>query len=635
MNRQQRRAQGGRAAPGLAGLLADAVRHHQAGRLSDAEALYRRILRADPRHPQALHLLGVLVHRLGRHDQAVELISEAIALDNTRAEFHYNLGNAHAALGHLDQAVRCLRHVVALQPTHASACTNLGSILTALGQPDEGIACFRRATALRPDRADNHYNLGNALARQWRINEAIRCLRRSIALKPDADACNTLGNALRDCGHIEEACAAYDDAVRLRPDDLVLRSNRLLAENYRPGGTPEAMRSMASAFGALSAARATRRLAGRHPGPASGPIRVGLVSGDLRNHPVGYFLENLLGHADPARITFLAFPTTDAADELTARIRPRFAVWRPIAELDDEAAARAIHAQEVQVLLDLSGHTAGNRLPVFSWRPAPVQAAWLGYVATTGLAEIDYVLADPTVSPPGSSGEFVEQAWPLPNIYYCFSAPALAVEVSPLPARTRGSITFGCFNTLAKVNDAVVAIWARLLHAMPDSRLMLKAPPLRDAEVCAALRARFAAHGINGDRLLLEQASSRLEYLRAYHRIDVALDPFPFPGGTTSFEALWMGVPVLARSGDRFLSRVGETILRNAGLPDWLAEDADDYVARAVRLTSDLDQLARLRRGLRAQVLASPLFDGNRFARQFETAMSGMWARRPEAPARG
>ncbi len=637
MNRQQRRARGQGAPtpapPAVAGPLAEAVRHHRAGRLAEAEALYRRVLRVDPRHPDVLHLLGVLVHQAGDHDQAAGLIGRAIALDGARAEFHYNLGNAHAALGRLDEAARCFRTVVVLQPGHGSAHTNLGSILTTLGQPDEGIACFRKAVASRPDRADGHYNLGNALARRWRLDEAIRSLRRAIALKPDADACNTLGNALRDCGRVEEACVAYDDALRLRPDDFALRSNRLLAENYRPGGTPASMRRMAEAFGALAAARVPARLADRPPGPASGPIRVGLLSGDLRNHPVGYFLEGLLDKVDPARITFLAFPTDNAEDELTARIRPRFAAWQPIAGLDDEAAARSIQARDVQVLLDLSGHTAGNRLPVFAWRPAPVQAAWLGYFATTGLAEIDYVVTDPHVSPPGSSGEFVERTWPLPDIYYCFSVPAVAVEVSPLPAHTNGAMTFGCFNTLAKTNDTVLATWARLLQAVPDSRLMLKAAPLGDEAVSAALRARLAIHGIAGERLLLEGASSRAEYLRAYHRVDVALDPFPFPGGTTSFEALWMGVPVLTRKGDRFLSRVGETIMRNAGLADWIAEDEDDYVARAVRVASDLDRLARLRRDLRAQVLASPLFDSGRFARHFEAAMSGMWAGRRAAGA--
>ena len=629
MNRQQRRAQRAHAPASTApdAPLAEAVRQHRSGRLRDAEAAYRRILRADPRHTGALHLLGVLVHQLGQHDQAVELIGQAIAIDATQAAFHYNLGTAYRALGAAEAAAGCFRNALALQPGHVSACNALGSILTLSGQPEEGIACFRRALAAAPGHADSHYNLGNALAGQVHLDEAMRFLRRSIALRPDADASNTLGNALRDCGRVEEACLAHDEALRLRPDDLALRSNRLLIENYRVGRTTEAMRSMARAFGALAAARVPHPLGDRHDLPASGPVQVGLVSGDLRNHPVGYFLEGLLDRADPERIAFLAFPTETNEDELTARIKPRFASWRPLAGLDDEAAARSIQATGVQVLLDCSGHTAGNRLPVFAWRPAPVQAAWLGYFATTGMAEIDYVLTDPLVSPPGSTGEWVERSWPLPEIYYCFTPPAVAIEVSPLPALTGGPATCGCVNALAKLNDPVIATWARLLHAVPDSRLMLKAAPLGDDAVCSALRARFASRGITGDRLLLERASSRAEYLRAYHRVDIALDPFPFPGGTTSFEALWMGVPVLTRTGDRFLSRVGETIMRNAGLADWLAEDEDDYVARAVRMTADLDRLAHLRCGLRARVLASPLFDADRFARHFETAMSGMWAR--------
>lgn len=295
--------------------------------------------------------------------------------------------------------------------------------------------------------------------------------------------------------------------------------------------------------------------------------------------------------------------------------------------MSDEAAARVIHSQHIQVLLDLSGHTAGNRLPMFAWRPAPVQATWLGYFATTGMAEIDYIVSDSNISPPGLPTYLTEETWTLPDLYYCFTPPAVEIEIRTLPARSNGFLTFGCFNNLAKINDALIAVWARLLQAVPGSRLMLKAFPLEDETVCSALRARFAARGIAGERLLLEKASSRSEYLHAYNRVDMALDPSPFPGGATTFEALWMGVPVLTRRGDRFLSRVGETIMHNAGLSDWVADDEDDYIIRAVRLTSDLDGLAQLRRDLRSRVLGSPLFDSERFARHFEVALSGMWNR--------
>ena len=384
---------------------------------------------------------------------------------------------------------------------------------------------------------------------------------------------------------------------------------------------------MARDFGALASARVGRRFTDWPVPPPSGPLRIGLVSNDLHNHPVGYFLEGLLRHADPGRVVFLAFPCHGEEDELKARIKPYCSSWTLLDGLDDEAAARLIHASGVQLLLDLSGHTAGNRLPVFAWRPAPVQATWLGYFATTGLAEMDYIIADPNVAPPEPVMPFVETVWSLPETYYCFTPPIPAAGVSPLPARASGSVTFGCFNNLAKINDAVVVVWARVLDAVPGSRLVLKSAPLCDRRVGAALHARFAARGIAEDRLLLEPASSRADYLRAYDRIDMALDPFPFPGGATSCEALWMGVPLLTRKGDRFLSRVGETIVRNAGLPDWLADDDDDYVMKAVRFASDLDRLEQLRRGLREQVLASPLFDAGRFAQHFEAALWGMWSR--------
>ena len=633
MNRQQRRAQGRTGSHATAGpdaaraLLAEAVRHHRSGRLSDADALYRQILRIDPGHADSLHLLGVLALQAGRFERAIELIGRAIAREGRNPEFHYNLGNAVAGAGRPDEAVACFRQAILLRPDHAAAHGNLGGILTMRGLVDDGIACFRKVVALTPDDSGGHYNLGQALARQWRLDDAVAALRRSIALRPDADAWNTLGNLLRDVGRAGESLAAYDAALRIDPTDLALRSNRILVESYLPAGPSDDAGGLARRFGALASARALRPFRNWTLRPEAGPIRIGLVSGDLHNHPVGYFLESLLSKADPGKVVFLAFPAQPHEDELTARIRPLCAAWTPIAGMADEAAARLIHDQGVQLLLDLSGHTAGNRLPLFAWRPAPVQATWLGYFATTGVAEIDYIVADETILPEAASASFTETPCRLPEIYYCFTPPAAPIEVAPLPARAGGALTFGCFNNLAKISDRVVAVWARVLGGVPASRLMLKAAPLRDHGIRIWMRQRFARHGIAADRLLLEPASSREDYLRAYDGIDIALDPFPFPGGATTFEALWMGVPVLTKAGDTLLSRVGETIMRQAGLPDWLAVDEDDYVRRACRLASDIDLLARLRGGLRAQVLASPLFDAERFARRFEAAAAGMVGR--------
>ena len=598
------------------------------GRADEAAACYRRTLTLRPDHPDAHNNLGVLLKEQGRLDEAMACFRRTLALRPDHPEAHNNLGVALAGQGQPDQAGECFRRAIALRAGYAAAHSGLGIALKQQGRLEEAAACFRRALELQPDFPAGHYNLGNLLREMGQLEEAVVCYRRAVALRPDNPQAHTnLGIALQALGRLEEASAHYARLLEIRPDDLPGYSNLLFTQNYLANRPPDALRDIARRFGGLISRRAGQAFTGWSECPPDQPLRVGLVSGDLRNHPVGFFLEGLLRAADPARVAFLAFPSHDGEDELTSRIKPHLTAWQPIHALNDAAAAHLIHAERVQVLLDLSGHTDHNRLPVFAWRPAPVQATWLGYVATTGVAEMDYIIGDPHVAPACEFHHFTETVWTLPEIYYCFTPPAVAVEVSGLPALSGGGVTFGCFNNLSKITDQVICVWARVLRAVPGSRLMLKAGQLRDPAVRSATRARFAAHGIGAERLLIEPPSPRTDYLRAYHRIDIALDPFPYPGGTTSCEALWMGVPVLTRRGNRFLSHAGETIARNAGLADWIADGDDDYVTKAVRFAADLEWLARLRGQLRAQVLASPVFDAPRFARHFEDALWGMWER--------
>jgi predicted O-linked N-acetylglucosamine transferase (SPINDLY family) len=275
--------------------------------------------------------------------------------------------------------------------------------------------------------------------------------------------------------------------------------------------------------------------------------------------------------------------------------------------------------------VDLAGHTADNRLPVFAWKPAPVQVAWLGYFASTGVKEIDYIIADPQVLPESEESHFSETPWRLQDCYLCFTPPHHQIEVGVLPALANGYVTFGCFNKLSKMNDAVVALWARVLHAVLDARLLLKAKELHDGAMQQLTRARFAAHGIDPQRLLLEGFTPRAAYLAEYQRVDIALDPFPFPGGTTTVEALWMGVPVLSRRGARFISHAGESLLQTAGLGAWVAQDDDDYIQLAQAYAADLAALAATRAGLREQLVSSPLCDAARFAAHLGAAFNGMW----------
>jgi protein O-GlcNAc transferase len=360
------------------------------------------------------------------------------------------------------------------------------------------------------------------------------------------------------------------------------------------------------------------------PRDASRAPRVGFISGDLRSHPVGHFLEGVLAHWPHERVRLVAYPTFALEDEATARMRPHFESWTPIAHLDDAQAAARIAADRIDVLVDLAGHTAHNRLPLFAWRPARVQASWLGYFATTGIEQMDWLLSDATSIAPGEERHYGERIWRLPGTRLCFTPPRQAPAVAPLPALATGSVTFGSFQNLGKIGDEVLALWARVLRAVPDSRLRVQNAQVADDEAQRALQGRLAALGIAPSRVSLHGKQPRAAYLRAHAEVDIVLDTFPYPGGTTTCEALWMGVPTVTLSGSTMLARQGESLLAAAAMPDWIARDADGYVRIATSRSADLASLASLRAGLRDHVAASPLFDAKRFAGELADAFIGM-----------
>ena len=600
----------------------------QMGRRADALAPLQKAAALSPSDAEVHINLGNTLLGLGRLDEAEASYRRALQIKPDYTDAHYNLGIALHDMGRLDEAEASYRQALQIKPDFAEAHHNLGDTLKDLGWLDEAETSYRRALQIKPDYAEAHSNLGNALLYMGRPDEAEASYRRALQIKPDfADTHSNLGNALLDLGRLDEAEASYRRALQIKPDFADAHDNLLFLLNYGSRNTPSYCLAEARLYGQRVSNKVTTRFVEWSCVKQPERLRVGFVSGDFRNHAVSYFLESLLTQIDPASIDLVAYPTYHMADELTARIKSHFAAWKPLLGHTDESAARLIHSDDIHVLIDLSGHTRYNRLPIFAWKPAPVQVSWLGYFATTGVAEIDYVLGDLYAAPPHEAGHFTEKLWRLPETRLCFTEPDVALEVAPLPALSTGNITFGCFNNLTKMNDAVVAVWAKILTAVPGSKLFLKTKQLNEALMREVTLQRFAKHGITADRLILEGAAPRAEYLASYHHVDIALDPFPFPGGTTSIEGLWMGVPVITKCGDRFLSRQGETIAHNAGLSDWVAVDEDDYVAKAVTYASDLDRLANLRVGLRQQVLASPLFDAARFARYFEEAMWGMWSR--------
>ncbi len=642
------------------------------GDYAAAQAALLRALALRPTYAEAHNNLGNTLKAQHRYALALAHFQQAIALKPDYVEAHFNRGNVLEAQGDLDaglaayrdaltlnpdfypalnnaghiykeqgrlaDAIACLQRAIALKPDYVEAHNNLGNALKAQGQGAAAVACYQRALELAPQLASTYYNLGNTLQDMGAYDAAVEAYRQALAREPDnVEVFHNLGSALSSQGNAEAALACLRHALELKPDFDLARSSLLFHLNYESSCSSAEYLAEARRFGAALARRgqaytdwpaADANMAHEVNAAAHAPLRVGLVSGDLRMHPVGYFLESVLAHLSPVRIALHAYVTGAQEDVLTARLKPRFAGWRSLMGLSDAAAAAAIRADGIQVLIDLAGHTLHNRLPVFARKPAPVQVAWLGYFASTGLDAIDYILADRHVLPPTEEDNFVERPWRLPDSYLCFTPPTPEVAIGPLPMLAAGAPTFGCFNRLSKLNDAVVALWVRVLQAVPQARLLLKAKELLEPAAQQATRARFVAHGIAPARILTEGFTPRTDYLGNYNRVDIALDPFPFPGGTTTVEALWMGVPVLTLRGDRFLSHAGESLLHTAGLADWIAADADDYVAKARAYVLDARALSVCRADLRQRLLASPLCDARRFATHLETAMYQMWQHR-------
>jgi tetratricopeptide (TPR) repeat protein len=420
----------------------------------------------------------------------------------------------------------------------------------------------------------------------------------------------------------------YWKAVKLKPDHYSAYVAALFHQHYDGTRTPQQNLVKAKQYGSALMANVRPYLHAR-PGAADvgRRLRVGFVSGDLKRHPVSFFLENVLKHLDRDKVEPVAYSLSVHEDEVTERVKPLFENWQSLLGLTPKQAAEQVHQDRVDILLDLHGHTTNSGLPLFAFKPSPIQANWIGYFASTGLPTMDYFIGDRYTLPEGEEDHFIEKPWRLPRGYLCFQPPEETVEIETPPSTRGEPVTFGCFNNLHKMDDPVVRVWSRLLLAVPGSRLFLKTKEFEHAFRREEITKTFADHGISEDRLILEGVSARTEYLMRYNRIDVALDPFPYNGGTTSVEALWMGVPVVTLRGDRFVAHMGEGILNHLGHPEWIAGNEEDYVAKAIALVNDPALLADIRSRLRGELLASPLCDGPGFAQQLGDAFVEMWQR--------
>lgn len=574
--------------PGL--FLEQALAHHRSGRLAEAERLYREILAIDAHHSDALHLLGVIAHQVGQSEAGAALIGQAIAIKGDEAAYHSNLG-------------------IALQ---------------ALNRPDEALAAYDAALRIAPDHAEAHSNRGTVLKSFERLGEALASYDSALGINPDlADAHSNRGSTLRALGRVDEAIASFEAALRLKPAYLEAHSNLIFDLHYGSDVDASVITAAAQRFAGLFKP-ASPSFA--NPPDPSRRLRIGYVSGDFGRHSVPYFLTPVLTHHNSEAVETICYATSSRNDDVTAGLRALAGHWRSLVGLTDQAAADQVRRDEIDILVDLSGHTAFNRLPLFALKPAPVQVTWLGFPDTTGLAAIDYRLVDAVTDPEGGSGSWTsETLFRLPGGFLCFDPPAEAPEAGSPPC-LHGPLTFGSFNNPAKLSSATLDVWAALMARVPESRLLLKGRPLRDQAAQTLLLERLEARGVSADRVSLHGwAPDAGGHLGLYRQIDIALDPFPYNGTTTTCEALWMGVPVVTLEGTRHSGRVGASLLTQVGLQELIAADTAAYLRIAADLAADPERLSELRRTLRQRMSTSPLCDGPAFTRDLEAAFRTMW----------
>jgi predicted O-linked N-acetylglucosamine transferase (SPINDLY family) len=601
------------------------------GLKEQAVRCYQTALAQDPTLADPCFNLGRFAEDAGDHEQAFHWLAKALQVDPSNPQAHFSMGNFLVKMGREQEGASHLRQAVTLKPDFAEALNNLGNVLLSLRQHEEGLEAFQKAIATRPDYHEAYANLGNLHREAKYPDLAEEALLQSIRLKPDfAAAHSNLGNAFFDQGKIDQAIASYKKGIDLGQDDQEFVPNYLFALNYSTRLTAaeigvEHRRLCAQKYDALGR-NAPPHANTREPGRR---IRIGYVSPDFWMHPVARFMLPLLQHHSRDEVEVYAYYTRLHRDGITEECRKRVDHWRETHGKSEEEVAELIRRDQIDILVDLTMHARDCKPGLFARKPAPVQVSYLAYGGTTGLEAIRYRLTDIHLDPPGQpTPGFHEEPLRLPVCWWNYQVPpephVRMPEVQPPPCLKNGYITFGSLNNFVKLNPVTRDSWARLVASVPGSHLILH---MKESRIRKEVLAFFEERGVHPDRVHIIGYQDGPNYIRTYHTMDIALDPFPFAGGTTTFDALWMGVPVVTLTGDRPVGRGGLSILSTLGHPEWVGKDIEDYIRVGRELAADPARLATLRANLREEISASPLMDSPRFAREVEKHFREIWRR--------
>lgn len=592
-----------------------------------AVAGYRRAIALKPDYVDAHINLGVALRALARYGEAGDSLNRALSLRPDSVEALNNLGVVLREMGKYDESVSCFKRALTLDPRFAQAYGNLCAVLQLLKRDDEAVGCLQSSLEIQPDNVDSWNLLGTAQTRIDRYADAASSFRGSLAIRPTVEAHAGLGYALLRMGRGAEAVASYRAALVLDPSNVSVHSDYVYALDFVPE------------LGFVEHQAERRRWYERHARKFASAIephvndrtpdrklRIGYVSADFNANSPSLVFGPVLGNHDRSKFDLVLYSENRFESANTKEFREVASPWRDTMTLSDKEMVRRIRDDDIDILVDLSGHSYGNRLLVFAHKPAPVQVTAWGMATGTGVPTIDYFFSDPVSVPESARPYFAEEIFDLP----CILGPVIphyAPAVESLPCARGAPFTFGCLNRLNKITDGVVVLWARLLREVPGSRLLLKDAQLSDPSERHRMMSAFRAQGISDDRLILLPRTPRLEHLAAFGRVDIALDPFPTTGGISTQEAMWMGVPVVAMLGNGIPSRASAAMVSAVGLTDWVAASEDEYVEIAKRFAADPVSLAKLRASLRPSMASSPLGDAVKYCRAVEDAYRTMWQR--------
>lgn len=599
------------------------------GHLSEARALLEELIAAKPENHDALVLLGQICSSLADHAAAIGYLEKSQIINPNKLDTLFSLGAEYYFAGRCQEALNTFERLISLLPDFAIAQRYRGLALFELGRDHEAINALEKALTIDPDYAEAMESLANLLMKHYRFDEAERLLKSALEIRPDLVAIqNDLGRFYQLQGRFNEAIRLFRYVLELEPDNRIAVSNILYSLCYLDTLKPEKIAEehvlLADRYFPFNPATSAKVDACRLN---TKKLRIGYISDDFCTHSVTFFLEPILMHHDHQRFQIFCYSNRNVADETSLRLMNLNVIWRNIFGVGAENVAAKIKADGVDVLVDLSGHTARNRLDVCVLKPAPVLATWLGYPHSTGMRQFDYYISDSLCDPPGMTDHlYREEVWRLPRIFCSYLPPTEFPTISPPPHESSGQITFGSFNNLAKASDSVILLWSAILKKVKDSRLFIKSAALGGHSTQQNLLERFSKFGIPEERIVLRvHTPTPLEHLHQYAHVDIALDTYPYHGTTTTCESLWMGVPVITLAGDSHVSRVGVSLLTHAGLQELIAFSPEEYVAIAVKLAQDKERLNFLRYSLRAQMAQSPLMDAAGVTKEVEKAYLGMY----------